>query len=682
MGRGVIINKLELRIATNHGDYGFSVPFSRNLTIVRGSNSSGKSTLFNSLLYALGMEEIVGGRNERALPYAVKDYFEYNGQRVEVISSEVFIELQNGRGESVTLRRKIRDKSIDSKLIEVFHSKHLTTQEPLGKGSPKYLHDPGSAQRQEGFFTFFESFLGLNLPAVSTTNGGEAKLYLQAVFASLAVEQKRGWTDYIANIPYFAIRDARTRVVEFLLGMDVFDLASRRTRLSKEHAAMQSEWGNISFEIAQIASAHGLLVSGIPKFPAPLLKADDIFLFRKIDDQEIAIDEILVRLRQEHQELQSLLNADEKSISDASLKEIAELTEAVQRYSVIHERSLSSLSVLKASDREYRDLLKETKEDIERNKATLKLKQLGASLEIDVASNRCPTCGQGISESLIGSFNGSPLMDISENVAYLTSQAKMLDKQISGINEEISRSEENLKNIEAQLTEKQAYLKSLRGDISSGSAQNKARLRRQIQIESEVESLSKLPSLIADLLKKLQSIGKTYADIEAQRKLIPKDAYSDSDTLKIELFQKMFRANAGSFGYESAPISEIEISTNNLIPTLSKLELREIRADIKSDSSASDFVRLIWSYLIGLYQASSHENVRGNHPGILLLDEPGQHSMAVDSQHALLRMLSDERGLQCIVAASFDESESVFKQAVAGIPHDLVSWDGRLIGPL
>lgn len=678
----MIINKLELRIATNNGSYGFSVPFSRNLTIVRGNNSSGKSTLFNSLLYSLGMEEIVGGRNEKTLPYAVKDYFEFEGERLDVISSEVLIEIQNHKGESATLRRKIRDKSVDSKLIEVFHSKHLTSQEPLGKGTPKYLHDPGSAQLQEGFFTFLESFLGLHLPTVSTTNGGETKLYLQAVFASLAVEQKRGWTDYIANIPYFAIRDARTRVVEFLLGMDVFELTSKRNRLSKEHAALQAEWGNICFEITQIASAHGLLVSGIPKLPAPLLKADDIFLFRRTDGHDVYIDEALVKLRQEHQDIQSLLTADQANYSDENLKEISDITDTIQRLSVIHERAISFLSVLRSSDREYRNLLAETKEDIERNKAALKLKDLGASLEIDVASDRCPTCGQGISKSLIGSLNGSPLMDISENVAYLSSQAKMLDKQISGISEEIVRSEENLKNIEAELTAKQAYLKSLRGDISSGSIQNKARLRRQIQIESEIDSLSRIPSLIEDLIKKLQGIARSYADIEAQKKKIPKESYSDRDLLKLDLFQKMFRANAGSFGYASAPIPEIEISTNNLVPTLSKLELREIRADIKSDSSASDFVRLIWSYLIGLYQASSHESVRGNHLGILLLDEPGQHSMAVDSQHALLRMLSDEKELQCIVAASFDESESVFRQAIAGIPHDLVSWDGRLIRPL
>lgn len=65
-----------------------------------------------------------------------------------------------------------------------------------------------------------------------------------------------------------------------------------------------------------------------------------------------------------------------------------------------------------------------------------------------------------------------------------------------------------------------------------------------------------------------------------------------------------------------------------------------------------------------------------------MLDEPGQHSMAVESQHALLKLLSNEAGLQSIVAASFDESEDVFMNATRAVPHKLVEWDGKLLRPI
>ena len=64
------------------------------------------------------------------------------------------------------------------------------------------------------------------------------------------------------------------------------------------------------------------------------------------------------------------------------------------------------------------------------------------------------------------------------------------------------------------------------------------------------------------------------------------------------------------------------------------------------------------------------------------MDEPGQHSMRSSSQHALLQLLSGATGLQSIVAASFDENESVFREATAGLKYKLIQWEGKVIRPL
>jgi hypothetical protein len=217
--------------------------------------------------------------------------------------------------------------------------------------------------------------------------------------------------------------------------------------------------------------------------------------------------------------------------------------------------------------------------------------------------------------------------------------------------------------------------------------ESRAIVRRQLQIELEADAIEKLETQAAAHLERLKDISVQLAENQAARKSLPKDTYSQSDLYRIGLFQKVFRANAGSFGYESATISEIEISLDNLTPTLSQLELREIikklpSADIKTDSSASDFVRLIWSYLLALYQTSSQPSTKGNHLGILLFDEPGQHSMRSGSQHALLQLLSREKELQSIIAASFDENESVFKEATDGLQYKLIEWNGKLLRPL
>ncbi len=99
------------------------------------------------------------------------------------------------------------------------------------------------------------------------------------------------------------------------------------------------------------------------------------------------------------------------------------------------------------------------------------------------------------------------------------------------------------------------------------------------------------------------------------------------------------------------------------------------------ESSASDFVRLIWSYILTIYETSSHETVNGNHPGFLLLDEPGQHSMATKSQQALFRRLSAMKGLQSIVAASFDDSEPTYREATENVDFKLILLGNKAIVP-
>ena len=91
-------------------------------------------------------------------------------------------------------------------------------------------------------------------------------------------------------------------------------------------------------------------------------------------------------------------------------------------------------------------------------------------------------------------------------------------------------------------------------------------------------------------------------------------------------------------------------------------------------------MRLIWAYLLALYSAS--EELGGNHPGLVLLDEPGQHSMGVTSVNALLTNISKQRNIQSIVAASFDESDEVFDESVHGVNHHLIECGYKLLKPV
>lgn len=684
----MIIRAIKLRIATAAGEFGFRFQFGRGLTVVRGSNSSGKSTLFNCLIYGLGMEELIGGKGEKALNYAVKDHFVLGETRIQVDMSEVLLELENASGRIVTLRRAIRDSARHSKLVEVFEGANLTAGAALDSPLPTYLFDPGSAQREGGFFLFLEEFMGYQLPLVPTTSGGMAKLYLQTIFAALAVEQKRGWTDYIANAPFFGIRDTRIRVTEFLLGLSVFERQAQRARLDAESLAIDSDWRKAYDTLRQAATTNGVVVEGLPSTATAAFDAFAVQLVKSDGKTQTSLVDHVSAMREEHAALGAKAEAYNKASGAQALQELDAASAELQRLSVLHERVTTNLTLQKASLGELRQLHAEASEDLERNKTALKLRVLGAKMELEVATDHCPTCHQEVEDTLLAGIVSGPQMDIDTNIKYLDSQRLMLQSQINGALEEIRHSEIAVADVAARLAAIHDYRNSLRGDVSNGVAESRAIVRRQIQIELDLSNLNALESQAGSLLATLEEVADRLAANQATRRELPKETYSPSDLSRISFFENFFRSNASSFGYESAAIQDIRISLDTLTPILADIELRGIfktkgqQTSLTADSSASDFVRLIWGYLLALYQASSMPEVKGHHPGILLMDEPGQHSMRAISQHALLQLLSAQAGLQSIVAASFDEMESVFLEATAGLEFQLIHWEGKVIQPL
>lgn len=633
------------------------------------------------------MEEIIGGKGEKMLPYAVKEYFVQGDKRVTVESSEVLVELESVSGRSVTLRRAIRDSVRQSKLMEIFEGAHLTEGTELGTPRPTYLFDPGSAQKQEGYFQFLEEFMGYQLPQVPTTNGGMAKLYLQTIFAALAVEQKRGWTDYIANIPFFGIRDARIRVTEFLLGLGVFERQAKRAALDADSIAIDSDWRKAYDTLRQAAAANGIVIEGLSATPVSMFDPTTVLLVKSDGKTKTTLADQVSNLRSEHNVLGTKAEAYGKASGAEALQELEVASSELQRLSVLHERATTNLTLQKAALDDLRLLLAEANEDLERNKTAMKLRNLGAQMEIAVATDHCPTCHQAVDDTLLLGIVTGPQMDLDTNINYLDSQRKMLQSQINGATEEIRQSEVAVADVAARLAATHDYRNSLRGDVSTGVAESRAIVRRQIQIELELSNLQAFNEQAAALLITFGEIAERLAANQADRRALPREAYSDADTSRISLFEKNFRGNASSFGYESAEITDIRISLDTLTPVLSELELREIirpkvQTSLTADSSASDFVRLIWSYLLALYQTSATRGFEGQHPGLLLMDEPGQHSMRSASQRALLQLLIAQRGLQTIVAASFDENESVFKEATNGLEFQLIQWEGKLIQPL
>lgn len=124
---------------------------------------------------------------------------------------------------------------------------------------------------------------------------------------------------------------------------------------------------------------------------------------------------------------------------------------------------------------------------------------------------------------------------------------------------------------------------------------------------------------------------------------------------KLDLLESTFKLLLQEFKYNSKRDDQISISKKEFEKYFPIITIGGDKPQaIKHNSSASDFVRSIWAYLIALYEVSSLKN--GHHIGLLLLDEPAQHAMTDPSQAALFKRLS-KLNCQSIVFASFEDKK-------------------------
>lgn len=703
------IKAISIEIQTNNGPFGFFTEFSRNLNIIRGRNSAGKSTIVHAIMYAMGMEELLGAQNENALTYALKNYVEYEGLKHQIHSSKVTIEIESNC-KTITIQRSIKEDGISNKLIRIRECSALTKDEST-EPIFRFIHDPNSAQIEEGFFKYFEQFLGLKLPLVPRTNNKPTKLYLQYLFAAMIVEQKRGWTDYIANLPYFGVRDARIKIVDYLVGTDVFETDAKRDALDQESKKIHDEWQVAQRTLLGETLKLGFRMDNIPKSPVSDFNAELVSFHKTSEGVTESLLEYRQRKTTDHQLIGVRLSQQAETPTQEITEAIEKHTNDLERFTVSYETCLGDLGLLRVTLNSNSLNTRQARDELSKNLAAQKLIKFGASLNLSTASNACPACHQSIGNSLVDLHESTPHMDIDTNIDYLNAQLRMLERERGGVEQSIKELEALKEQLARTLAATKSALRALRSDLNSNSSVSKSGIRLQVQIEMELEELSKFEESSDRALDALGALSQRLHANQRARAQMPGNYYSAADQAKYSLFEKMFRANISAFDYHSADINDIEFNRENLLPYLSKIELREIngkrqpfntsatkepsasaiernddnpkgKGNIARESSASDFVRLIWSYLLSIYQTSSHPTVNGNHLGFLLLDEPGQHSMATKSQQALFQLLSSEKGLQSIVAASFDDSEATYQEATSNVEFELIQLGDKSISPI
>ncbi|MCU7766909.1 hypothetical protein [Priestia megaterium] len=665
------IRRIKIEIVTEKSTMGFDNFFDAHMNIICSEkNTSGKSSIISGIYYGLGLEEIIGGRGYNVLTSAFKTKIKLEEEEYNVLESKIFLEISNGE-EVITIFRPVKMKNRECNLMTIFHSNMDNIYNSNTKSEDMYVHLPNSATSNKGFFTFLESFLGLELPSVPGNDTKEKKLYLQLIFSSMLIEQKRGWADLFSGMPHFGIREPKKRVIEYLLNMDTLKNEKLKHNLKVREKDITDRWKNLYGNMVKELEKKSLLLTGINNKVEILEETrHPIKVVYQENNQVYSIGEYIDIKRNEYQNLIKLKPKSVDNFEELRI-ELIKIEEDITFYEEKIKEIKANANKEKISLNKLSNSLKLIQTDIVNNQDAKKLRNLGSQEGFDSFKDTCPTCKQQISDTLLVSQNLTKVMSIEDNIKHLKSQENLFIFAIEQKNKNINDFEEDVIKIENLLSKLYQLAKVTRNDIFAidGSV-SESIIYKKVELNKTIEELQKLKTEIDMNIEEFKRLSEEWKDYLTDLGNLPKNKFTSLDEKKINSLRDNFVSNLKAFGYRSSSDSDIDkvmISKDTYMPIIENF-------DLKFDSSASDHIRRIWAFTIALVQTSNKLN--GNHPGLLIFDEPGQHSIVVEDMEAFFdRLKSNSASNQIIVGITIKETDTrnlVYKKIGDG-------WKGIVI---
>jgi hypothetical protein len=675
------INAIKLEINTTNGLFGADLEFNDGLNIIRGDNSTGKSSMFQAILYGLGLEELLGSKNASTMQYVLRDHVNYDGKEFDVLQSFVFLEFTNGET-TITTRRSVVCQGRLPQLIDVIEGAYLTQKGDYNI-RPMWVHDAGGASNElYGFHLFLQELLGWQLPEVTNSKGEESRLYIQQIAPSFILEQKTGWSHFLATIPYYNIRNAEGKSIEFLLNLNVAENEKTKRYLNIQKQIINQKWQILFEQSKSLAHKGAAILNGLQPTPFIINDNKNISLSVINDEENISIIDFVEILKESYNELESYSLPNVGQSNDFNEKKLEVLTQQYNQLSLQLDILSPEVALDKGQQKSYNQQLISISEDLRKNKDLLKLNKLGADIEMPIAKSTCPLCKNTIDNSLLPDGIEETPMQLEENINYLDAQQKMIEVYIEGQKKYIQEKENQVRLMQDKSLEIRQNIRALKRElISDERLPSEVEIERRLSLRNKINFYIKLIDDFNNLKSDIIDLSKEWRILIGREKNLPSDFYSTEDRTKITDLELSFLSLLRKFNYSSQSGERIRISMDKYLPVVeTKIGDDKIKQyDIKYDSSGSDFVRAIWAYTCALKRVSDLHNT--NHPRLLILDEPQQQSASINDFRTLLTELSGYKNCQVLVFASFNNSDEDYTNSTHGLQFSLNKIDGKIVKP-
>lgn len=684
------VDAVQLGVITNRGPYGFGATFSNSVTVVRGSNTIGKSLLMQSLLYGLGMDDLYATQ-QGTLTRAMTSTLDTANGRADVLSSEVWLQVTSPTG-TITTRRVVKPGGGESanahQLVTVWHHAVLTegrnaTSEP----DHYFVNRPGSAENERGFHAFLAKFLQLDLPKVPNYDNSETRLYLQILFGLCYVEQKRGWGGSVPHVPTkYRIVEPLRRGTEFILELDALEKLTQLRALEDAIRAIEAEERHLRGRLEAAATINGAQLS-MPRLPNKNARSSknitEGFRPEARPSFEVLLGATWIPLDERISQLQQSRVARARSAAEAGDRpakansrelelRLVEVQEAIKSASLQLRDIDDAENMLDAQLGALNRRQARIEEELSRYNQLRVLSSLGAEVAPSAfVDGDCPTCHQ----SLLGveSPDDANILPVDETVAVLSNERGTVRSLLTQAEVAITRLEPRRIALAAALTDLRGQARALQNDLTAPDAlPSVADLQRALSDENLERNLVMLRDGTAGDIEAWQRTAASYLDALLKRAALGDTALSETDRRKLGNWTEHLRQLLAAFEFESARPDEVSID-ETMRPTVEGY-------DISFQNSASDGIRLRWAYLLSLLEVAM--SIGKRHPGFVIFDEPGQQGVEPTSLAALCQKAAQAAEYGQVIFTTSEPSEVLTSWLEGGNFHLIDLEDKRLLQPL
>lgn len=652
---------LDIVSRTVDGDFSISIPFEEGLNIIRAENSSGKSTCVNAIAYGLGLEAILGPSRKRPFPKSLYDVIfksKSNEEPYNVIRSYISLKIKNEDGLFATLTRDVKGSSNRITIEQKGKSKDYF----LGSAGP----DIGSAKSELGFHNWLAKFIGWNLPNVVTFDGRISTLYLECIFPLFFIEQKRGWSEIQANTPtHYRIKNLKKSAAEFCLAIDSFEHEKKIALLQGKIDRSKIEWEKLRSSAEGIADFNCTHINKLPEFS---LKNDNYTfnfsylennVYIDVDSQEKSLNKVIDSLSKtvkENTPNNEALTA-QSAVIRVLRREIEKTSGEVEMLMISISEADKKITTLKHDYGQYRELKR--------------LKNVGGDISSSLNTEKCPICENELYDTLGNNTAKREPMSLDENIDFLKNQldffGSVKEKSISHIQDLNSK----IRLLNSKFIFETEKVNGLREDLNDVNGATRLIIREKLKAEILLNDVLKLKSSKNELNDQATRLYNEWSIATGSLSKLKKGSSTTNKNIITKKLEDIVQNNLEAFKFNRSSINDVTISNQTLRP-------EQDGYDIVAETSASDYIRIIWSYTLALLELAGM-NKEVKHGGFVVFDEPRQHEASKVSFASLISKASESRGFngQVIFSTSLDRPD--LAQSCKGKNVNIIYFDDYIL---